>query len=109
MKELIDAYLPPFVTDYVYVPYMLCVWLIVEWVRYQFEGIDARIKPKHLTLIIGIIVGVCCYFGEQWVDGADVPVWMLLVSYFVTTFLYEYAIKPIKEKFFSKFTEKQKQ
>jgi len=109
MKELIDAYLPPFITDYVYVPYMLCVWLIVEWVRYEFDNIDSKMKPKHLTLIVGIIVGIAFYFGEKFFEGIEIPHWMLIVSYFVTTFLYEYAIKPIKEKFFAKFSDKQKQ
>lgn len=109
MKEILDQYLPPFITEYVYLPYMMAVWLIVEWVRYQFDGIDNRIKPKHLTLVIGLVVGASCYYGEQFVDQTEVPVRVLIISYFVTTILYEYTIKPLKEKFFSKFNDKQKQ
>lgn len=111
MKELLDTYLPSWITGYVYLPYMFAVWLIVEWIRYQFDGIDGRIKPKHLTAITGIFVGIACYFGEKHLENETIPVWMLVLSYFFTTFIYEYGIKLIKEKipFFQKFAEKQKQ
>lgn len=108
MKEIVDQFLPSFVTEYIYLPYLIVVWLIVEWLRYQFYSIDKKIKPKHLTLIVGSIVGVMCYFGES-LFGHTVPIKTLLLTYFITTMFYEYAIKPIKEKWFPNFNNKQKE
>jgi hypothetical protein len=108
MNELLNNYLPPFITEYVYLPYLLIVWLIVEWIRYQFDGIDNRIKPKHLTAIVGVFTGLSTWLLEKYGEGVTIPITKLLISYFVTTILYEYLIKPVKEKLFPKFSDKQK-
>ena len=109
MNEILNTYLPPFVTDNIYVPYLFVVWLIVEWLRYQFDGIDQRVKPKHLTAIIGIVTGIGLWLLERYGEGVVIPFSKMVVSYFVTTIMYEYMIKPIKEKLFPKFSEKQKE
>lgn len=109
MNEFLNSYLPPWLTGNIHIPFVLFVYLVVEWLRYQFDGIDRRIKPKHLTLIVGLIVALSIYYGEMYFEQVEVPVKILIVSYFVTTISYEYLIKPIKEKFFPWLSDKQKQ
>lgn len=111
MKELFDSFLPDWISNYVYLPYMLAVWLAVEWLRYQFDGLDSKIKPKHLTLIVGLVAGVVFHYGEKYLEGVEVPVWMLLVSFLITTWFYEYGIRFVKDKipFLQNFANKQKQ
>lgn len=110
ISDLID-FLPASVWQYVYVPYMLSVWLAVEWLRFQFDGLDAKIKPKHLTLLVGLVAGLAVHFGRKYLEGVDVPASTILVSFLLTTWIYEYAIRVIKEKipFLQNFANKQKQ
>ena len=109
MNEFLEAFMPAWLTPYVYPPFILVSYAVVEWLRYQFDGIDNRIKPKHLTAVIGIVVGIGCYFLELKIEGVDIGFVRLLISYLVMTILYEYVIKPLKEKFLPKIAEHQKQ
>lgn len=108
MNEILNSYLPAVVVENVYPPMILVAYIAVEWLRYQFPHIDTKIKPKHLTLVVGLIVAVASYYLET-LEGVSLDVRKLIVTYFVMTIAYEYAIKPIKEKFFPKFVEKQKE
>lgn len=108
MNELLQEYLPVWLVALVHPPYMFAIWALTEWLRYKFEGIDNRVKPKYLVLIIGLVLGVATYF-EGTVEGVSVPFITLVLSYFLATFLYDVAIKPLKSKFFPWLEEKQKQ
>lgn len=109
MNELLNTYLPPFVTDHIYVPYLFFVIVTVEWMRYQFDGIDAKIKPKYLTALVGLMIAVICYFMERSLENVDITIVKMIVSYFVTTMFYDLVVSPIKEKYFPNFNNKQKQ
>lgn len=108
MNEILNTYLPAIVVENVYPPMILVCYIAVEWLRYQFPKIDTKIKPKHLTLVVGVIVAASSFYLET-LEGVTLDIKKLIVTYFVMTIAYEYVIKPIKEKFFPKFTEKQKE
>lgn len=108
MQEILTSFLPPFITDNIFVPYPFALILIVEWLRYQFDGIDNRIKPKHQVVIVGALLAVAFYFIET-MEGVHLSFKILIISFFFSTMMYEYLVKPVKEKFFPKYSEKQKQ
>lgn len=109
MKELFETFLPSWAMEYVHIPYMFAVWLIVEWLRYQVDGLDNKVKPKHLTVIVGLLLGVALHLGEKYIEGVEIPVHVLGVSFLVTTWIHDYGIKILKEKipFLKSITDKQ--
>ena len=108
MNEILKEFLPSFITEHVFIPYLFALILVVEWVRYQVDSIDKYMKPKHLVLFVGVVLAWISYFLER-LEGVELSFKLLLTSFFISTLFYEYVVKPIKQKFFPTFNDKQKQ
>lgn len=109
MNEVLQTIFPDWLIQNIHPAYVVIIWFITEWVRYKFNGVDKKIAPKNLVLVVGLVVGACLYFGEGYLEDVVIPFRVLILSYFISTFAYDFVVKPIKAKFFPWLDEKQKQ
>lgn len=110
MQEIIEAIFPPFVTNNLYPEYMAAIVIVVEFIRFLTPGVDKKIAPKFLTAVIGILLGAVGYFTEVEVQ-VDLTLFIkkMLFTYAITVMFYQLIVKPVKDRFFPKVVEKQKE
>lgn len=92
------------VTDYIYPEYTVAVIFLTELIRFLIAGIDQKIKPRYVTALLGLALGVIgiMYYGE-------IDIWKAVTSYSIAVTGYQLLWQPIKERFFKGLTQQQKQ
>lgn len=89
--------------QYLYIEYTIAVVVVTELLRYLVSGIDRRIKPRYLTAVLGLLLGVIGWYMYEGID-----LWKAIISFSIAIIGYQYFWKPIKEKFLPQLDEKAK-
>lgn len=89
-----------FFSPYVYIEYVLAVLLFTELVKKAFA--EADLHPKWVTLGVAIVMAIVGVVIQLSILHNAIEFWKLITSVGVSCLCYDYLLKPIKDKFFSK-------
>jgi hypothetical protein len=90
------------IARFIYPEYTLAVLITTDLLRFLVKGIDKKIEPKYLCLVIAILLVIPVYFVHH-----EYNFWKGLVSFGIAILAYQYIWYPIKKNFFKKFKDKQ--
>lgn len=102
MEELFNFRL----TDFLYLEFAVAVVLVTELVRYMVKGIDSKIAPRWLSLIIATLLSVAAFYYYKSVIAEHL--WKSISSFSLSILAYDLIWKPIKKKIFPGLDEKQR-
>lgn len=88
------------VNPYIYIEYVLAVIFLTELVKKAFA--EADLHPKWITLGVAVVMAVVGVVIQISILHNAIEFWKLVTSVGVACMFYDYILKVIKDKFFSK-------
>lgn len=92
------------VAEYLYLEYAVAIMIVTEMVRYLVPGIDKKVQPKFVVLIVASMLSIPGYLLYQ--DTFNL--FKSMTSFAFAVIGYDYVWKPLKAKFFPGIDEKQR-